>query len=240
MFYPKIETLFERDPVTFKIIPGKFRNEIYSLINEWEFTEKIDGTNIGIVYETITPPLKTYYRKMIEDPSNEKCVGISYQGRTSNADIPKGIIKYLDDKIDIDIMFSLFQNKKVIFFGEGYGHKIQNGYNYILTSDPYVQKFIIFDINVNGYWLKRENIEYICKTLGLDVVPLIRNMPLEEGINLVKDGFSSNLANGSVRAEGFIGRTKEPLFDSQGRRLIIKLKTSDFQKSLDTFYESKN
>lgn len=29
MFYPKIETLFLRDKYTFKVIPGKFRDEAY-------------------------------------------------------------------------------------------------------------------------------------------------------------------------------------------------------------------
>ena len=32
-----------------------------------------------------------------------------------------------------------------------------------------------------------------------------------------------------------MGRTIEPLFDKQGRRLIIKLKTGDFVKEIDLF-----
>ena len=45
--YTKIETLFNRDMEgTKKLIEGNFRNETVEYLkdNEWEFTEKIDGT----------------------------------------------------------------------------------------------------------------------------------------------------------------------------------------------------
>lgn len=50
--YLKIETPFERAADgSKKLIEGKFRNETveYLANSEWIFTEKIDGTNIGIV-----------------------------------------------------------------------------------------------------------------------------------------------------------------------------------------------
>ena len=46
--YHKIETLFERDEKTKKLIEGNYRNETVRFLenNYWDFTEKIDGTNI--------------------------------------------------------------------------------------------------------------------------------------------------------------------------------------------------
>lgn len=51
--YVKIETLYERDEKTKKLIEGKFRNETveYLASNLWEWTEKIDGTNVGVVWD---------------------------------------------------------------------------------------------------------------------------------------------------------------------------------------------
>ena len=52
--YTKIETLFSRDMEgTKKLVEGDFRNETVEFLkdNEWVFTEKIDGSNIGIVWD---------------------------------------------------------------------------------------------------------------------------------------------------------------------------------------------
>ena len=56
---------------------------------------------------------------------------------------------------------------------------------------------------------------------------------LDKIVEYVKEGFDSVVAEeeGTPRkAEGLVGRTIEPLFDKRGRRLIIKLKTKDFEK----------
>lgn len=266
MFYPKIETLFERDPFTFKVIPGKFRNEAYTLINEWEWTEKIDGTNIWVSFGEVARPVNDIYHKVIYKDQNSTQYGVRYGGRTENATIPKGIIEYLNAHIDSEKLYEIFGSKPVIFYGEGYGPKIQCGGGY---SD--IQKFIVFDIRVEEHWLKRSDIEEICSKLGLDVVPLVgfddysalNNVPIPErshalrsyefmkdiktsnlgtisqAVELVKRGFKSALGGGSADAEGLIGRTSIPLFDSKHKRLICKLKTCDFLKEADESFEFK-
>lgn len=247
MLYPKIETLFTRDKYTFKVIPGNFRNEAFSLINEWEWTEKIDGTNIRITYSECPPPCEfdknprvshKQFRKVIEYIGSY--CGIKYDGRTDAAELPGGVVEYLDDKLCSQTMMEQFQDKKVIIYGEGYGGKIQKGGGYSQT-----QKFVVFDIFIDGFWLKREDIQNICNKLGLDVVPIIRtSASLKEAIDLVKVGFTSSLAssNGNFiqQAEGLIGRTKVPLFTYHGQRLITKLKTCDFQQNVESFYEKNN
>jgi len=46
--YPKIETLFKRDE-TFRVT-DKLRLPEFALVREWLVTEKVDGTNIRVVY----------------------------------------------------------------------------------------------------------------------------------------------------------------------------------------------
>ena len=52
--YHKIETLYERDEKTKKLIIGKFRNPTIEFLkdNVWQFTEKVDGTNIRVYWDS--------------------------------------------------------------------------------------------------------------------------------------------------------------------------------------------
>ena len=52
--YHKIETLYVRDEKTFKVDPSQLKNRTYSLIKAWQFTEKIDGTNIRCIWKNGT------------------------------------------------------------------------------------------------------------------------------------------------------------------------------------------
>ena len=68
--------------------------------------------------------------------------------------------------------------------------------------------------------------------LGIKTVPYLGRWNLETIIDRVRAGIISETAledsGTSVKSEGIVGRTIEPLFDKRGRRLIIKLKTKDF------------
>jgi ATP-dependent RNA circularization protein (DNA/RNA ligase family) len=206
--YHKIETLFERDSQTFKVCPDKLRNPIYGLFKSWQFTEKIDGTNIRAIW-----------RNGIVD----------FKGRTDRAQIHQDLLKYLQENITVEKLNSVFEGKSVVIYGEGYGAGIQKGGgNYSPTK-----RFIVFDILIDDkWWLNWENVCLVSEKLGLDVVPLIGEFPLEDGIEMVKSGFASILAKQKTgiitKAEGIVGRTLEPLFDKHGKRIIIKLKSVDF------------
>jgi hypothetical protein len=204
MLYHKIETIYNRDPKSYKVIEGELRKELYSLISKWEFTEKIDGTNIRVIWQDGQ---------------------LSFGGRTENAQIPAQLVNWLNENISADKLRDIFPDKSVIIYGEGYGAAIQNGHGY----SP-VQKFIVFDVLVGGkWWLTRNNVCDVSSKLGLDVVPFVGNMSLEEAVVLVKSGtLKSQIGDGSVYAEGLIGRTSVPLFEANGDRVIIKIKTQDF------------
>lgn len=203
MEYHKIETLYERDMDTFKVKPGVLKNRTYSLIKSWQFTEKIDGTNIRCIWKDGT---------------------LTFGGKTDNAQIHADLIKYLYETVSAAKMAEIFPESDAIIYGEGYGAGIQKGGLYSPTK-----KLIVFDVLVGGkWWLSWENTCDVAAKLGLDVVPLIGEMTLEDAAAMVQRGFPSLVGDGQMRAEGLVGRTAEPLFDKKGARLIVKIKTKDF------------
>src|SRR3990167_7108390 len=203
--YPKIETLYERDEQTFKVKPGVLKNRVYGLIKTWHWTEKIDGTNIRVVWSAAEKKL-------------------TFGGKTDNAQIHADLIKHLYELVKPDKLAEVFPDVDAVIYGEGYGAGIQSGGYYSATK-----RLIIFDVLVGGkWWLAWENTCDVATKLGLDVVPYFGEMTLEDATEVVRQGFASKLNGGVGRAEGLVGRTVEPLFDKKGHRLIVKLKTKDF------------
>jgi hypothetical protein len=212
MEYHKIETLFERNIKTFKVDPDKLRNSVYGIIKSWEFTEKIDGTNIRIEW----------------DPMHIPELKLNFGGKTDNASIPAELTNWLIANVSIGKLEEIFPDTRAVIYGEGYGAGIQRGSHYSPTK-----QFIVFDVLVGDkWWLNRDNVCDVSAKLGLKVVPFVGTMTLEEGVEMVKRSFLSILAKEQtgqlVPAEGLVGRTVETLFDKKGARIIIKLKTKDF------------
>ena len=209
--YTKIETIFERDmDGTKKLIEGKFRNETVEFLkdNQWICTEKIDGTNIGIVWD------------------GHK---VSYQGRTERAQIPAHLMNKLIEMFGGETNEELFEQKfgetQVILFGEGYGAKIQKGGgNY--RSDV---SFILFDVYLpkQNLWLKRDALEDIAKTFGIDVVPIVLTGTMQEAVDFVKQKPKSTI--GVADMEGLVCKPAVDMLDRMGRRVIVKVKVRDFE-----------
>ena len=53
--YPKIQTLWKRDKEMGKVIEGELSKPEFDNIKNWLVTEKIDGTNIRIIFKTYPP-----------------------------------------------------------------------------------------------------------------------------------------------------------------------------------------
>lgn len=207
--YIKIETPFNRDMGgTKKLVEGDWRNETVEFLkdNQWQCTEKIDGTNIGIVWD------------------GHK---VSYQGRTERAQIPAHLMNKLIEMFGGDTNEELFEQKfgdmPVILFGEGYGAKIQNGGNY--RQDV---SFILFDVYLpdSDVWLKRDSVENIARTFSIDVVPIVLTGTLQEAIDFVKEKPKSTI--GTAQMEGLVCRPAVEIADRIGRRVIVKVKVKDF------------
>ena len=217
--YPKIETIFNRDTEgTKKLIFGTYRDETvkYLRFNDWQFTEKIDGTNISVEWDGHA---------------------VSFHGRTERAQIPKQLLEYLEKTFLTTEAEELFEqtygNKNVILYGEGYGAKIQNGGNY--RSDV---SFILFDVLIGDNWQEREWVEKTAKMFGIDVVPVVFVGSLEEGIDYVMEHHPSTI--GTAMMEGIVGRPMVEMRDRLGKRIIVKIKWEDFKEFAKIVEETKN
>ena len=217
--YPKIETIFSRDTEgTKKLIFGTYRDETvkYLRFNDWQFTEKIDGTNISVEWDGHA---------------------VSFHGRTERAQIPKHLLEYLEKTFLTTEAEELFEqtygDKNVILYGEGYGAKIQNGGNY--RSDV---SFILFDVLIGDNWQEREWVEKTAKMFGIDVVPVVFVGSLEEGVDYVMEHHPSTI--GTAMMEGIVGRPMVEMRDRLGKRIIVKIKWEDFKEFAKILKEAKN
>lgn len=206
--YHKIETLFERDTTgTKKLIPGKWRNETVEYLStaEWEFTEKIDGTNIRVHWD------------------GHK---VTFGGRTERAQIPASLVSFLTNTFGGETNAQLFEQKfgdtEVTLYGEGYGPGIQ-GVGGLYREDV---SFILFDVLIGDFWLKRDSVVDIAKTFGVDAVPVVGHGTLEDAMLYVNKQPTSKI--GSAPMEGIVARPGVEVRDRMGRRVIVKIKVRDF------------
>lgn len=208
--YPKIKNIYERDiSGTKKLVEGRFLDDTVCFLSEleWICTEKIDGTNIGVVWDG--------YK-------------ISYQGRTENASIPAHLVNKLNELFSREISEELFEQRfgktQVILFGEGYGNKIQAvGGQY--RDDV---SFILFDVYMpmNNTWLDRKSCESIANMFGIEIVPIMFEGTLKEAVTFVKTNPNSTI--GIAKMEGLVCRPKIEIFDKNHDRVIVKVKYKDF------------
>lgn len=205
--YNKIDTVFNRDIYgTKRLIVDSWRNEAVEYLKDsrWQFTEKFDGTNIRVIWDGRS---------------------ISFAGRTDKAIIPQHLLEYLNKTFSTQEVEQLFEqvygDKQVILFGEGYGYKIQNGGNY--RNDV---SFILFDVMIGENYQERQWVEETAVMLGIDVVPIVLEGTIEEAIEFVKKHPKSTV--GTAFMEGVVGRPAVELRDRTGKRIIVKIKYSDF------------
>lgn len=206
--YHKIEGLFKRDEATKRLMDGVYRNPAVEYLsnNEWIFTEKIDGTNVRVYWDG--------HR-------------VAFAGRTDKANLPAPLLACLEamfgGEVNEQIFEEHFGDKEVTLYGEGYGAKIQNGGNY--RPD---QSFILFDVNVGGVWLNRQNVESVAGYFGIDVVPVIMRGTMQQAIDFVKIKPKSTI--GTAKMEGLVGRPALELLTANSNRLIVKVKARDFEE----------
>lgn len=234
--YHKIQTLFKREQSgkkKGKMIRGDWTTPELKYLagNEWEFTEKVDGTNIRIGYSRS--------KDMSEAGSGSSSL-VEIGGRTNNAVIPEPLSTYLLDTFTREKFWDAFPDfdGTVVLFGEGYGPKIQGGGKY---RDDH--SFVLFDVKIGDFWLERKNVDDIASKLDIESVPVIGKGTLQDAIDIVSTGITFNDNGGIVRwgagglksqygnfeAEGIVARPTVPMFDRKGERIITKIKAVDFR-----------
>lgn len=213
--YQKINSIYKRDDRG-RFIDGEWACEEFGYLAElpWQWTEKVDGTNIRLHFDTHDDVFR----------GNEHAY---VSGRTDNAQIPPHLLNRLVSLMQQMPFEDVWQGQQagVVLYGEGYGAKIQKGGgNYI----PDGCDFVLFDVKVGPWWLRRPAVEDVADNLGLRVVPIVAECPIAEAISLVKRGFQSDWSGVSM-PEGLVGRPSVDLFNRKGERIITKIKHRDFR-----------
>ena len=214
--YHKIQTIFKRDMSNKgRIMEGEFSEPEFEYLkdNVWIFTEKVDGTNIRVMWNGEI---------------------ITFGGKTDNAQIPAFLINKLQEIFGGEINKQIFINSfnqndnqdeeiKVCLYGEGYGARIQKGGgNYI----PDGVDFILIDIKIGDWWLKRDGIEDVAQKFNLKVVPIVGEGTLKDMVEMTKIGLKSQWGN--FMAEGMVAKPLVELKTRSGKRIITKIKHKDF------------
>lgn len=204
--YHKIQTLYKRDMASrYKnLIEGEWTLPEFAYLasNEWVFTEKVDGTNIRVMVDG----------------------GVTFGGKTDNAQIPAKLVERLNERFlpqsaKLGEMFS----EGACLYGEGHGAKIQKGGgNYRPDQD-----FVLFDVKVGDWWLKRDAVEEIANALDIEIVPVIGSGTLYDAVEWAKRGIVSRW--GDFQAEGIVARPATELKTRSGHRIITKIKCCDFR-----------
>lgn len=115
----------------------------------------------------------------------------------------------------------------VYIYGEFYGKKVQKGGNY----DADKQRFAIFDICMQGWYIPIDMLTDYAEKLGLEMAPYIGQMTIDEAEQMVIKGFKTRVPNPSnpdYLEEGIVARPIVPLKDPRGKRIIVKIKTCDY------------
>lgn len=207
--YHKIQSVYLRDPATNHktFLLGQWAQPEFGLLNKltWIGTEKIDGTNIRVIWDGAT---------------------VRFGGKTDNAQIPAPLVEHLQTTFTPERMAAGTEGP-VTLYGEGYGGKIQGGSGYRMD-----QAFILFDVWVAhepfGIWLDQTVVRSIAAKLEIPVVPKIYEGTLTDAVELVRAGFTSSAAEREIPAEGLVLRPEFELRDRMGRRIITKIKHRDF------------
>ncbi len=213
--YHKIQTVFKRDPANKHktLLIGEYSTPEFEYLAaaEWNFTEKVDGTNIRIRCMPCPAPGETY--------------GVTFGGKTDNAQLPAFLVSELErlfhrDKQRVRLA-DLFPSGGCLY-GEGYGAKIQKGGGNYRPD----QGFVLFDVRVGDWWLQQGAVIEIANELGISAVPHIGHGTLGAMVEMACDGFNSQW--GEFPAEGIVARPTTELCTRSGHRIITKIKHKDF------------
>ena len=214
--YHKIQSLFKRDMTApgKPLIEGEWTLPEFEYLadNQWEFTEKVDGTNVRIIYNGP-------HAGEIDEPE------IEFAGREETSILPPKLVEALKAHFSPlgELLHQTFP-KGAVLYGEGYGAGIQKA-GRLYRED---QHFVLFDVRVGDWWLSRVSVEGIADTLGLGVVPVIARGTLHDAVAMAKQGIVSRW--GGFPAEGIVARPVVPMHTRAGERIIAKIKSRDFPR----------
>lgn len=178
--------------------------DVFKEGDEVVITEKIHGTNCRFGW------VDNQY--MVGSHNHRKeCYGPSIYARVGE-----------ELNMEHKFSFNLFtkENNDLVLYGEIYGLKVQKGFRYGLET----QKFILFDVQLNGKFLDWEEVERYAETFGLDLPPVLYKGSFS---NKIVDELSNGLTvlgQGAHLREGIVIRSVHEEWDKAlGRKWIKKV-----------------
>lgn len=243
-----------------KIMIGNFSDDYMEYIKDLKFDcfSKIDGTCSKIIYlpstgecfpggktdnaDIVGTGQKAYLEEVIErikptlaelfppecakfaPKMNDKNQPVMYEFDSAEGYYPDSPI---EKPTSADVYVVEYEEVPVYIYGEFFGKKIQAGGNY----DKDKNRFSIFDICMQGWWVPIDMLNDYAVKLGLDVAPYIGQMTIDEAEKMVMKGFKTrvpDVSNPDYLEEGIVARPIIPIKDPRGRRIIVKIKTCDY------------
>ena len=191
-------------------IVGDYACPEFGNVKTWNVTEKIDGTNIRVMY-----------RQGV----------VTFGGRTNGAILPTHLLKYLHETFTPESMNLAFPTAPapavdydIILYGEGYGPKIQAG------GENYTQNvgFILFDVLIGKFWFERSSVKEVAAKLNIPVVPDLGRMTEDQIVDLVKSKPLSQCSWKPQVMEGVVCRADPEVYFKHGSVVTFKLKCKEF------------
>ena len=151
----------------------------------------------------------------------------TFGGRTDNAQLPPRLLEHLQRTFTREKMLKHFATvQRAVFFGEGYGPKIQAcGGRY--RKDV---SFILFDVHIDGWWLEKSGVIDCAQQLDIEHTINQQIFTTQEVVEFVKSKPISYIAEDKTLVmEGVIARAYPlMLFRAHKLPIMFKLKCCDF------------
>lgn len=182
----------------------------------WEWTEKIDGTNIRIGWDGV-------------DQVN--VVGREHR----DANLPgheTGLPDLIADTFTVAAFAKAYAGKPMTIYCEGYGPKI-GPRGHLYGDEP---ALVVLDVVINGWWLQRPGIVDVAATFGLQAPPLLNFDSVDMAQETVRSGFVSLMAPEGTEpfhAEGLVGRLELDLLTRDRKTIRCKIKHEYFHGKHD-------
>lgn len=200
--YPSIQNLYKRDSSN-QLIPGQYSRPVfeYLMFNSWMWTEKLDGTNMRIIW------------------TGDR---VEIRGRTDDANLRPSLLAAIT--INSEELFSVFGDRPACLYGEGVGAGIQKGGGRYGSAPS----FHLFDVKIGDFWLEWDAVKEIAAKLGIPSVPDVGVRTLASAIADIETGVRSVFFDGLC--EGIVGKPLVSLFAKTRERVIVKLKHEDLKR----------
>jgi hypothetical protein len=216
----------DKDSVEFaKLIDGEWKRTVFDQLKDiaWEGDEKIDGTNIRVIWND--------WYSMLEGGEEwiEFRKDVEFRGKSDRAQLHPQLVKRLAALFPKEKMEEVFTvgRSVCLYYGEGFGDGIQKGGKYFPDKKGY-KDFILFDIKEGKRWLSRVEVRDFALALGCSFVPTLKYGNLQDMVDFVKEYPNSYF--GDFIIEGLVARPVPELYDEFGERVIVKIKCRDFNK----------